>query len=516
MSTLQRPQEHDADFWIDEAIWGHRLYDEQTPWLTLLEFLGVLRSEMARGSGLVEKEFNTLTYRPLQQLRLRNILFNNPHLAQISKQKVSDDRAWTNWSELMARHSAGVKRDEPPDFKYLRARFQSFEDFTAVVGFLRSTAIEGGSNKRWSSKFVFPFGPSGFYEDLNVSETSVSNDRRFFGRTGEVLYLMLCRSGRGASLSAQLASRFLDKGTGFNRLLQALQGEDQSAPNDRAGAYLPYQALPEFAALADDWLAILGRSLPEYDALPHLVVLTGLHLILYQLTRARAVLGLDGRPRLVVEIVSPKRTVLRELSATSYDENNVQPRQAVEAFIRRVVGTESWREALASGDPRGEARSVLRTHFDWPDSDDEEAKSLEPAGLVEALVARARVRHLQHVGKVHSAWGRAIGLSSRRASRKVRYAPTDGLLKSLVVCCVDKRTPFKEFLQVLYDRYGLIIGDQQAAEFIKTGQADQDAFSDNARRLEERLSSLGLVRRLSDSCAYVENPFAKEAANARR
>ena len=40
------------DMWVDEAIWGHRLYDEQTPWLALLEFLNVLRSEAQRWPGL--------------------------------------------------------------------------------------------------------------------------------------------------------------------------------------------------------------------------------------------------------------------------------------------------------------------------------------------------------------------------------------------------------------------------------------------------------------------------------
>jgi hypothetical protein len=109
-------------------------------------------------------------------------------------------------------------------------------------------------------------------------------------------------------------------------------------------------------------------------------------------------------------------------------------------------------------------------------------------------------------------WARAIGLSSRRSSRRVRYAPTDRLLKTLVVTCVPRRLEFKDFLALLADRYGLIIGDHQAQAFIASGDADQEDFSDNARRLEERLASLGLLKRLSDSCAYVENPFQRAEA----
>ena len=131
----------------------------------------------------------------------------------------------------------------------------------------------------------------------------------------------------------------------------------------------------------------------------------------------------------------------------------------------------------------------------------------DPEQLVAKLVDRALIRHRQHVGKVHATWARAIGLSSRRSSRRVRYAPTDRLLKTLVITCVERRIEFKDFLARLYDRYGIIIGDGQARAFVDSGNADQEDFSDNARRLEERLASLGLLKRLSDSCAYVENPF---------
>ena len=91
----------------------------------------------------------------------------------------------------------------------------------------------------------------------------------------------------------------------------------------------------------------------------------------------------------------------------------------------------------------------------------------------------------------------------------MRYAPTDRLLKSLVLCCVNDRLEFNDFLALLHERYGMVVGDHQARSLINSGQADQEDFSDNATRLEERLASLGLLKRLSDSCAYVENPFQR-------
>ena len=41
-AIIKRPEIKSVDFCVDENIWGHRLYDEQLPHLTVLEFLGVL------------------------------------------------------------------------------------------------------------------------------------------------------------------------------------------------------------------------------------------------------------------------------------------------------------------------------------------------------------------------------------------------------------------------------------------------------------------------------------------
>ena len=55
MSTLPQPLPIPATFdqsssmWVDEAIWGHRLYDEQSPWMVLLEFLNVFHYEVGKG-----------------------------------------------------------------------------------------------------------------------------------------------------------------------------------------------------------------------------------------------------------------------------------------------------------------------------------------------------------------------------------------------------------------------------------------------------------------------------------
>lgn len=509
MEILARPvgfeDRSGPDFWIDEAIWGHRLYDEQTPWLTFLEFMTVLLAENREGRALKEEVLNSLSYRPQLQLRLRNLVFNNPHIMTVLAEDRAEEAAWLLWLTKMAETAGGI---EERDFSYLRDRFESFQDFADVIRFLQGSAIEGSSNKRWSSKFVFPFGPNALYEDANVNPRGgVTNDRRFFARTGELLYLMLCRSRDADELRRLLVTRFLENPAPYDRMAAALQGDPQFSKGERAGAYLPCSSHPLFDRLAEDWLAILRLPIPAYDAIPHLVTMTGLNLILYQLERAREVLENDP-VQLVCEIVSPKKSVVRDLSADSYQRNNGLPQQAVERFVRRTSETPAWSAALKSEDAVLNAADILKNAFGWPDNEDDEAAH-EPGVLINQLTDRALSRHKQHFGKIHMTWSRSIGLSSRRSSRRVRYAPTDRLLKTLVVCCVGRRLEFRDFLALLHDRYGIVIGDSQARGFIASGNADQEDFSDNARRLEERLASLGLLKRLSDSCAYVENPFQR-------
>jgi hypothetical protein len=62
-------------------------------------------------------------------------------------------------------------------------------------------------------------------------------------------------------------------------------------------------------------------------------------------------------------------------------------------------------------------------------------------------------------------------------------------------------------LEKLFQRYGLLLGDKEAEQVLAPGDFDKKAFQANSRRFEQRLDSLGVLKRLSDSCAYVINPY---------
>ncbi|RSZ55151.1 hypothetical protein HF313_22810 [Massilia atriviolacea] len=495
-----------VDFAVDEHIWGHRLYDEQLPHLTVLEFLGVLGSNTAAplaGPG------DQIHYRPQRQIRLRALLFNNPFVESIRERPISDEEKWREWMDRFEEDSTKLGDQ---DMGYLRAIFASFDDFAKAIELLRSSAFEARSNKRWSSKFVFPFGPDALYEDLRIdAKGGASNDRRFFARTGELLYLMLSRANRGPELGAKLVERLFDSNKTMNRLVKAMQGEAQLVDAARDVGPLPYESHPRFDQMCEDWLAILSRDMPVYDALEHLIVNAGLNLLLYFLECAKTVAGDADPVEIVCEIVA-QRTRVRALSGDSYHANQALSVRAIRAEVESVKLDPRWDAAMQSNSLEVGCVELMREMFQWPTDDDDDKEYLNLRGdeLVAKLVEKAESRHEQHVGKIHATWSKSIGLSSRRLSRRNRYAPNDRLLKTLVVTIVDTRMQFDEFLSEAKRRYGIVIGDVEGARLVLEKRVDQEALSDNRRNLETRLVGLGLVRRLSDSCSFVENPFSSQ------
>src|SRR5438132_287461 len=87
-----------SSMWVDEAMWGHRLYDEQSPWMVFLEFLNVFHHEWSKGRAFEESNgANTLKYQAAQRLHLRNILFNDPYLAEVRSEYAHDTNRWDEW-----------------------------------------------------------------------------------------------------------------------------------------------------------------------------------------------------------------------------------------------------------------------------------------------------------------------------------------------------------------------------------------------------------------------------------
>lgn len=500
----------DTKMWVEEAIFGHRLYARQNPWLLFLEFLNVAEAHHREGK-LFEPTAPDVAapYSLHWRLGLRSVLFDNPRLAGLAEEKIDDETLWQRWMELMARDGGAPP---PEGFAYLKQRFPRFSDFVELVALVRQTSLETSNNTRWSSRFIFPFGVNAIYSDAAITKRTARRDYTNFGRTGELMYMMLSRSREAAALRGHFAGLFnpeLPK----NRLIGLLCADsDHRAPLDMAGnSFLPYRAHPAFDRLAADWLAIFALGLPGQDAYAHLAPLGSLHVLLYSLETAAAIVGRANRPHIICEIIAPRRELVRQRSIACYYENDALSRQAAERYAEGLLDSEAWRalddEMLSDSERLQIAGDLLERDFGYAPK---ELHVSTAEDLLHQFRQALEVKHDENWSAVHSAYGRGIGLVSRRGTNRNRYAPTDDLLKTLVMARVPRRVEFGKFLTDLYDHYGLVFGPVEAKAALEDANFDTTAFERNRERLEQRLSSMGLLKRLSDACAYVENPFASK------
>ena len=505
-----KPSETDGDYWLEEQYWGHRLWDSQSPWLVFLEFLCVAEYSYRSGTFFdPEASHQPFSYHPYLRLHLRNIMFNGEaKLVEISERYPDSATAWGKWLEWITDNCVGLDPDER-DFSYLVAKFPDFKSFALLIRALRSCALEGASNKGWGSRFVFPFGKSASYVDVSLSSGRAAAQYVYFGRSGELLYQMLARSASASEL-AKIVPEKLFRPNKWDDLVNLLQPPNTPEKTTKRGAevssFLPYDSHPIFDLIAEDWKNLLSLNLSGFDVIPYLATMGTFGLFLYQLSVSNHLLGREGLPPIICEAVAQRRTLVTAMSINCIDANTTLTVEALEAIFHSIENSDEWSVVDASAsDQLARRRTILKNRFGW-EKDTAYADSDE---LWTDFKGGALDRHARHFGKVHRSYGKGIGLISKRATNKLRYAPNDAFLKAIILANVKGRMEFGVFLEQIYQRYGLVFGETHANVVLQSKDIDIKPFRANTLRLEQRLGNLGLLRRLSDACAYIQNPFAQ-------
>lgn len=517
--------------WAEEAIWGHRFYNDQTPWLCLVELLAIMASR-AEGGGPIfpgrrDGEHEWFRYGIPVRKELRYLLFRDRELAAgPSGPALSDAAVWQAWLEQAKAATGGAI-----DLSYLapgagrRAgvdRFQSFEAFRSTVELLRSAEIEPERQRRWTSRHLAPQGPDMIAADYGEARNGkAERDRRFFARGGELLFLMLNRSGRAAELDTLIRRRLLGPENRWNRIARQLQPDPRPANGDGREGHLAfgtgYLPLPEHKAygrLAEDWLSLLRlKALPAESLLDPLMRLTGLGVVLYLVERACEVLGRKRVPPVALDMVGSDTRRMRKLAVQQLGIHRDLTREALEHYIRGITRTSEWQEAEGSAKAVADARRrQIRERFAYPGPRARNAlKGLEitPEAMVERLVGYALDNHDNHLGAVAGFYAQQIGMAVTRPGIGRWYAASDGLLEALVLANVEAPLELGRFLELLHERYHIVIGPEAATRAFDSLPIPHEELKRNERRLEDRLRVLGLLHRLSDDCAFVHHPYCR-------
>lgn len=514
---------------VDEVIWGHRLREDQTAWMLVLEMLNVAQSSLdATNEDPLPDMGRTDApeLRPRLRMRFRNLLFRlNQKAAELAEavriRRITSESAWEIWLEHSKEYYEGPGA---ADYSQLRNRFDDFIQFERSVDLVRSTAINGlEGSKGIYNRFIFPMAPEALYWETGIKNSG--GERRpdttynTFTRAGTLLHIMLARSGQADKLRA-LLKNFLLRDSQARRLVCQLQVEETDDTRGTPRTYLPYGRHRRFDLLGEDFVQILSLKAPDNDKLLWLVPLAALHVSIYHAEVARETIGGNINPLpILCEMVAPRKTVVRQLAIESLTENVDLARRAVDYYLEKLTNGEEWDQISSNTElslpERLElALELFQKRLHPPNGVLEEHKS---AGDLDKfryeIVKYFKTRHTREFSRVHLTYGREAGLVSKRATNRYRYAPTDHLVQSLVLANVAEESSFEEFMDKLYRRYGIVIGPRHEAALSDDGY-DQlaksisgQAFRHNQSRLETRLKSMGILRRLSDSQAYVINPL---------
>lgn len=501
---------HEA--WIAEAIWGHRL--ERQPYSALmLEFLGMAEGMFRQGKLLAHtRPGENPEYVANRSLQLRNLLFNNPRMEEVLRNaQGSDEDGWNTWLQVM-KESGSLGEHLAADFSYLRTRFDTFAELVSVVRLLRRIAVDPGSERSWTTQFVFPIGPAALYEAILEKGDGFERTRRVFTRTGELAYLMLSRASE--TLRVRIRERLspsFEANTSRNKLVLRLISSPEPDRGDlKGGTYLPYKHHPAFDRMAEDVAAILSLNLPDQDAFQYLQPLLGLHLYLYGIETANHWLGDFQLPSIICEILAPKSDLVRKAAIGSYLQNDSLGTMAVRKFVEKSAFSDpelhktlanvalddlAKKEYLADHLVRTCAFKKVRIEASDPKTLTQEfysfADRLYRNGTADGLTSLAT----------------GCGLASKRGTNRYRYAPTDDLLRALVLANVSAPLEESAFLRHIHKRYRIVIGPSEAKTEVHDYLFDETDFRKNRDRFAQHLIGMGMAHRMSDACTYIINPM---------
>lgn len=515
----------DTLMWVQEAIFGHRFVEEQLPYILVLEVLAICRVLQLGDDGRHYEEtriFNhpvsapdeheNVTIPIVKSVALRYVLFKDRSLDIVANDaQLSPEERLGAWIEALNKGFANeVRSGNPVNFEYLRARFGNrFDDARQAVKILQGLEIDVLNNRRYTSRFLAPRGANLILNDVDQKFVA---DRMFFGRGGEMVYLMLSRSSLATDLAPVIAEQFLSSKDPLDRIAAKFVPD---APDRTAGGsigYLPKREHAAYERMAEDWHAILTlKELPPPQKFEPLFRMTALNLMRYFAERAQVVAGNSFVDPIPLDMLGGRDANLRDVSKAFLRRHRQVIEDAVESYIRgKIEPTPAWEAALKQPDnaiQSTQALEVIQRMFDAHRWSSKTESIRSPEAWLAAFIHDAKRRSRNNISTMITPLGTNSGFVVARRGAGTWFASSDDFLEALVLANVKRPITISDFLQQLYERYGIVVGPEESRRAFSVPPCDISSFEENIRAFERRLTGLGYVKRLSDDCAFVSNVY---------
>jgi len=266
--------------------------------------------------------------------------------------------------------------------------------------------------------------------------------RNHFTRSGELVYLMVKRSKRFNEFIEKLKTKF--SSSKWDNVINLLSSSETK--EEKLG-FLPQNEFFVYDMLCEDLIKILDSDIPRRDIFYYFSIIVNFYVSFYILSVAK------DDFYFVVEILNDKNDNVRKKSREIYRINEESVVNVVKNYIQKYN------------------------------------------------VENFELKKISSVKDAHRNYLRGI-LSGRERTNAYRYLLSDEFLKLLVLLNVNKKMKFEKFLELLYERYRIVIGENEARK--KFNLSTFACFRNNEKRLIKRMRLLGFIEEKSDGDIYVK------------
>jgi hypothetical protein len=494
---------------LASTIWGHRFMDGQKGPEYVLEFLNVL----------VGTNYNLHSngYYRRKTAGFRQFVFEG------DKEGSKNDIVSLTVDQKKVLYSL---MEDPEKIDVVREFFRNLE-----VPLYDGRGKE--ANRSWYAKSLYPIHESLLFFELRKNKNSISFERNFFARGGELYFLMLAYGTQNEVLLKEKIETkmrlLLQKNQSINSItklftnaLDADEKETEPAPlkyhETREYPQLPVSDHFLFPKFAKEINNLLNLNIDIYEMFKLLTSLICFQLLRYMQQRVE----MNGRSLFFIDSMDGQSKQIQKLSSESFIKNELNVKEKFEVefdnlFYKSLGDIEGnlqyWKENPS------EFLSVIGLKSLQQARKKRIFKTLESCKNIDDVSSKLFVVVKEDVGdqlKKHQlSIVRGIvrdgGIGGYRTGSKYRYFMSDDFLKTIVFCNIypKQEMEFSEFIELLYKEYGFVIGEKQAKEsgIYSKSRLNISYFQKNENYLREKLKQNGLLIEYSDATAMIHNPF---------
>ncbi|WP_240371152.1 hypothetical protein [Anoxybacteroides rupiense] len=497
-------------------IWGHRFMDGQKGAEYVLEFLNVLAG--------TDYQLNADKYKRTKAESFRKFIFEG------DKEGSKNDIV-----ELEAEKKAELYKEIGDKDRVMVVR-EFFRNLEVPLYDGRGNL----ANRSWYAKSLYPLHESLLFFELRKKGKSISYERNFFARGGELYYLMLSYGTEGQdTIRKEIQNRIrelLQKNRSIENIVEKIKDilcDTESSDSDEAllkkdpnngmeCPELPITEHPLFTKFSNEFHQVIHLNLDVYEMFHLLISLVCFQIVryMYERTKQRE----EDKITMFVDCLDGQVSQILKLSSQSFQQNEIMVHEKFDTELSQLFI-----------DKVNEMGDIERKLTVWRNNPDEFFKQF---GLGKLRSGKQRIIKLlnkcnaydEFIEQMSSAIQEAVssqlkkhqlsiirgvvrdgGMGGFRTGTNYRYFMTDKFLEMLVLSNVKPQCSieFSEFLQHIYEKYGFIVGEDQAkiSGLYEKSKLNISYFQKNEYALREKLKNNGLLVEYSDATAMIRNPY---------